>query len=62
MYFEYDETEILYLRNKDKKFAEIIEQIGFIKRETDADLFSLLIHPSLVSRFLQKHRQQSGRG
>lgn len=44
MYFEYGETEISYLRKKDKKFAEVIDQIGFIKRETDADLFSSVIH------------------
>ena len=44
MYFEYGETEISYLRKKDKKFAEVIDQIGFIKRETDVDLFSSVIH------------------
>ncbi|MDY2700740.1 MAG: DNA-3-methyladenine glycosylase [Lachnospiraceae bacterium] len=44
MHFEYGETEISYLRKKDKKFAEVIDQIGFIKRETDVDLFSSVIH------------------
>ncbi len=44
MYFEYGEKEILYLKSKDKKLAEVIEKIGLIKRETDADLFSSVIH------------------
>lgn len=44
MYFEYGETEIAYLKNKDKKMAEVIEQIGFVKREVDTDLFSSVIH------------------
>lgn len=44
MYFKYGETEISYLKDKDKKMAEVIEQIGFIKREVDTDLFSAVIH------------------
>ena len=44
MYFEYSETEIAYLKSKDKKMAEVIEQVGFIKREVDTDLFSSVIH------------------
>ena len=44
MYFEYGETEIAYLKSKDKKMAEVIEQIGFIKREVDPNLFSSVIH------------------
>ena len=44
MYFEYGETEIAYLKSKDKKMAEVIEQVGFIKREVDTDLFSSVIH------------------
>lgn len=44
MYFKYGETEIAYLKSKDKKMAEVIEQVGFIKREVDTDLFSSVIH------------------
>ena len=44
MYFEYGETGIAYLKSKDKKMAEVIEQVGFIKREVDTDLFSSVIH------------------
>lgn len=44
MYFEYGETEIAYLKSKDKKMAEVIEQVGFIKREVDTDMFSSVIH------------------
>lgn len=44
MYFEYGENEITYLRNKDKKLSEVIEQIGMIEREVDTDLFSSVVH------------------
>ena len=44
MYFEYGETEISYLRSKDKRLAEVIDQIGMIKREIDPDLFSSVVH------------------
>lgn len=44
MYFEYGDKEISYLREKDKKLAEVIDWLGFIKREIDTDLFSSVIH------------------
>ena len=44
MYFEYGENEITYLRNKDKKLSEVIDQIGMIEREVDTDLFSAVVH------------------
>ena len=44
MYFDYGENEITYLRNKDKKLSEVIDQIGMIEREVDTDLFSAVVH------------------
>lgn len=44
MYFKYGEKEISYLKNKDKKLAEVIEKVGLIERETDPELFSALLH------------------
>ena len=44
MYFEYGENEITYLRNKDKKLSEVIDQIGMIERDVDTDLFSAVVH------------------
>lgn len=44
VYFNYSEEELLYLKRKDKKLAQIIDKIGYIKRETDTDLFSSVIH------------------
>ena len=44
MYFAYGEKEISYLKSKDEKLAEVIDQIGMIERETDTDLFSSVIH------------------
>lgn len=44
MYFKYGEKEISYLKNKDKKLAEVIEKVGLIERETDPEIFSALVH------------------
>ena len=44
MYFADGEKEISYLKSKDEKLAEVIDQIGMIERETDTDLFSSVIH------------------
>lgn len=43
MYFQYGETEINYLKRKDKKLAWAIEQIGRIKRKLDANLFAAVV-------------------
>ena len=44
MYFHYGETEINYLKQKDKILAAVIDKIGYIKREVDTDLFSSVVH------------------
>ena len=38
MYFQYGDTEINYLKRKDKKLALAIEQIGHIERKLDMKL------------------------
>jgi len=43
-YFKYGQEEIEYLKKKDKKLAEAIDQIGAIKREVVPDLFSALVN------------------
>ena len=42
-YFEYGETEISYLRKKDKKLGAVIDRIGVIKRPVNLDIFSSLV-------------------
>jgi DNA-3-methyladenine glycosylase II len=44
MYFKYGETEIEYLKSKDKKLGEVIDKIGHINREVDSDLFSAIVN------------------
>ena len=44
MYFHYGETEIEYLKQKDPKMGEVIQQVGHIDREVDPDLFSAVVH------------------
>ena len=43
MYFQYGETEINYLKRKDKKLAWAIEQIGHIERKLDSNLFAAVV-------------------
>jgi len=42
--FQYGQTEIEYLKKKDKKLAEAIERIGFVEREVIPDLFAALVN------------------
>ena len=44
LYFVYGDTELEYLRNKDKALGEVIDRIGHINRETDSNLFSSVVH------------------
>lgn len=44
MYFQYGAEETDYLRKKDPALGNIIDEIGLIQREVDADLFSSVIH------------------
>lgn len=44
VYFEYGETELSYLRQKDRRLGEIIDRIGYIDRAVDTDLFSAIVH------------------
>ena len=44
MYFEYGETELSYLWQKDKRLGEVIDRIGHIERAVDPDLFSSIVH------------------
>ena len=44
MYFAYAETEISYLRKKDKRLCAVIDRIGHIERVVDPELFSSVVH------------------
>lgn len=44
MEFIYGETELTYLRKKDKRLCEVIDRLGLIHRAVDPDLFSSVIH------------------
>lgn len=42
--FVYDETEVSYLKKRDKRLAEVIEKVGPIEREVIPDLFAALVN------------------
>lgn len=44
MFFQYGEKEIRYLKQKDKRLAEVIDKIRKIEREVESDLFSSVVH------------------
>ena len=44
MYFTYGEKELDFLRQKDKRLAEVIDRIGPVRRTVDTDLFSAVVH------------------
>lgn len=44
MFFVYGEKEISYLKAKDKRLGNTIDQIGLIDRAVDTDLFSSVVH------------------
>ena len=37
MYFEYGETELTYLKQKDKRLGEVIDQLGRVSADTILD-------------------------
>ncbi len=54
MYFTYGEKETDYLKAKDQRLGSVIDEIGPIRRETDPDLFSSLIHQILGQQISSK--------
>lgn len=58
MYFEYGAKETDYLKSKDKKLAEVIDEIGHIERPVDEDLFSAVVH-HIIGQQISTKAQQS---
>ena len=44
MEFQYGSAEVDYLKGRDRRLAEVIEQVGHVHREVDPDLFSAVVH------------------
>ena len=57
MLFEYGEKEIKYLKAKDPHLAEVIDQVGHIKRRIDSDLFSSVVHHIIGQQISTKAQQ-----
>ena len=68
MYFEYGETELAYLRSKDRRLAEAIDRVGHVEREVDPDLFASVVHHIVGQQISMKaqatiwQRMQDGLG
>ena len=57
MLFQYGDREISYLAAKDKRLGQAIQQIGYIDREVDSDLFSAIVHH--INRFVIRSQHAS---
>lgn len=57
MYFEYSDGAAEYLKNRDRRLGEVIEQIGHIDRPVDTDLFSSVIHHIVGQQISAKAQQ-----
>ena len=53
-FFSYGETEIQYLKTKDKKMAQCIENCGKIKRNVNSGLFSAVIYQIIGQQISNK--------
>jgi DNA-3-methyladenine glycosylase II len=56
-YFIYGQTEIDYLKAKDKKLAEVIDKVGMIQRRVIPDLFSALVNSIIGQQISTKAHQ-----
>ena len=57
MYFKYGEKETQYLKSKDKKLGEVIDEIGHVNREVDSDLFSSVVRQIIGQQISTKAHQ-----
>lgn len=57
-FFQYGETEMSYLRKKDKRMGEVIDRLGLIKREVYPDLFAALVN-SIIGQQISMKAQQT---
>ena len=62
MVFAYGQTELAWLRKKDKRLGEVIDRIGHVDRAVDPDLFSSVIHHIIGQQISMKPRRPSGSG
>lgn len=44
MYFQYGKKEMNYLKSRDAKLSTVIDALGFVRRETEDNLFSSIIY------------------
>lgn len=57
-YFQHGNTELFYLKSKDKRLAGIIEKVGKVKRRVIPDLFAALVH-SIIGQQISTKAHES---
>ena len=61
-FFQYGETEIAYLKQADKRLAEVIDRIGKVERRVIPDLFAALVHSIVGQQISPKRTKRFGGG
>ena len=56
-FFKYDSRETEYLKSRDQRISDVIDQIGHISRPVDTDLFSSVIHCIIGQQISTKAEQ-----
>lgn len=57
-YFSYGDTEVEYLKARDPKLAEVIDQVGHVNRQVIPDLFQALVN-SIVGQQISTKAQET---
>lgn len=57
MYFQYSKVETDYLKQKDKKLAEVIDMLGYIERPVNHDPFTSIVYHMIGQQISTKAHQ-----
>lgn len=57
-YFQYGDKEISYLKSRDRRLSEVIDEVGVIHRRVIPDIFAALVH-SIVGQQISTKAQES---
>ena len=57
-YFQYGDREIDYLKSRDRRLSEVIDQVGIIRRRVIPDIFAALVH-SIIGQQISTKAHES---
>lgn len=57
-YYQYGNKEIDYLKSRDPRFSEVIDQVGIVRRRVIPDIFAALVH-SIIGQQISTKAHES---